>query len=598
MAEPDVLTAAPPPLTSPPVSAAKVLWGQFRYANHGFWRTPVAAFFTLVFPLSFLVILSAIYGNEVIDPSGLRLAQYTTPTFAVFAACMSCYVSLATGLAYARADGVLKRLRGTPLPPALLIAGRVLSSMWVAGVAVAIMVTVGAVFYDVQIIAANVPALVLTFLIGTACFAALGFAVVAVAPTPSSAMAIANTTLILLGFISGIFGIGDLPEGMRRVASVFPLKAFVEAFSDGFNPYVEAASPDWAALAIMVAWGLAGVLITWRALSWEPSAAALAWSRRRQGASVVVTADRTPARGLAEPVSGGAARSPAEGGALRERDTVHEVGSPGLGALVRSQTRYGIQQVLRDPMSAFFGVVFPILLVAFFAAVNGQGRWAGMSLAQYMCASFSVYGVATTGFVNLPGSIADHRAQGTLKRLRGTPLPPWAYLVGRVLAGLLLGLVTIALVYAVGALFFGVTLPPSRWAATVLTFVLSIGCFAACGLALVALVDSSQAVIAASLSILLPLSFVSDIFIIGVEQMPTVLNAIGWFFPLRHAVAAAVTASGGGALDGVFWRDLAVIAVWLLASALVAWRFFHWEPRRGHEATAPASPDDQDPSAG
>ncbi len=580
MADAATVTAATPAtVRAHAVSVPGMLWGQFRYSTKGFWRTPVAAFFTIVFPLSFLVILSAIYGNEVIDPStGLRLAQYTTPTFAVFGATMACYVSLATGLAYARAGGVLKRLRGTPLPPSLLVIGRILSSIWIAALAVAIMVTVGVVLYDVQIIGENVPALVLTFLVGTGCFAALGFAVAAAAPTPNSAMAFANSTLILLGFISGIFGIGELPTWMERLASVFPLKPFVEAFSAGFNPYVDAATPDWSALAVMVAWGIVGTLVTRRALSWEPSAAGADWLRRKQGASPE-DEEAQVAQAVATFRGADAAGVPAR------TTTVHEVGSPSLGSLVWTQVRYAMTQILRDPMSAFFGVVFPVLLVSFFSSVNDpDATWAGMSLAQYLCASFAIYGVATTGFVNLPGSIADQRALGILKRLRGSPLPPWAYLAGRVLAALVLGLFTVVLVFVVGVTFFEVALPPSRWAATLLVFVLAICCFAACGLALVAVVDSPQAVIAATLSILLPLSFISDIFIVGVEQMPTVLNAIGWFFPLRHAVSAAVTATSGGALDATFWLDLAVLAGWMVATALVAWRFFHWEPRQARSS--------------
>jgi ABC-type multidrug transport system permease subunit len=543
-------------------SAGRMLLGQCRYANRGFWRTPVSAFFTLVFPLSFLVILSAIYGNEVIDPAtGLRLAQYTTPTFAVFGATMACYVSLATALAFARANGVLKRLRGTPLPASLLVIGRILSSIWIAAIAVGVMVAAGVVLYDVQIIGAHVPPLLLTFLVGTGCFAALGFAVAAVARTPNAALAFSNTTLILLGFISGIFGIGELPSWMETLASVFPLKPFVDAFADGFNPYVDASTPDWAALAVMVAWGVVGVLVTWRALRWEPSAAGAAWRRRRYGS--------------AEPGE----PEPAVAATAAGQGVVREVGSPRVGTLVGSQTRYGVQQVLRDPMSAFFAVVFPVLLVSFFSAVNGpEATWAGLPLAQYLCASFAVYGVATTGFVNLPGSIAEHRAQRILKRLRGSPLPPWAYLIGRVLAALLLGLVTVVLVFAVGAVFFDVSLPPSAWVATVLTFVLTICCFAACGLALVAVVDGPQAVIAATLSVLLPLSFISGIFI-AVEEMPTVLNAIGWAFPLRHAVAAAVTATSGGALDATFWGHLGVLVLWTVGTGLVALRWFHWEPR-------------------
>ena len=142
-----------------------MLLGQVRYANRGFWRTPVAAFFTLVFPLSFLVILGALYGNEVIDPdTGLRLAQYTTPVFAVFGVCMACYVSLAhrPGLR-ARVRGAQAAARHARCRPPLHIAGRIGSAIWVSMLATVVMVGVGVAFYGVQIIWANVPALVLTF---------------------------------------------------------------------------------------------------------------------------------------------------------------------------------------------------------------------------------------------------------------------------------------------------------------------------------------------------------------------------------------------------------------------------------------------------
>jgi ABC-2 type transport system permease protein len=239
-----------------------------------------------------------------------------------------------------------------------------------------------------------------------------------------------------------------------------------------------------------------------------------------------------------------------------------------------------MQQVLRDPMSMFFAIIFPVLLVTAFSLIYGsEAQWGGLPLPQYLAAAFAVYGVGTMAFVNLPGSIADQRALGVLKRMRGTPLPPLLYLVGRVLAALVLGLATLVLVFVVAVAFLAVSLPPSTWAATLLTFVLAILCFAACGLALVSLVDSPQAVIALALSILLPLSFFSDIFI-SIEEMPTTLNAIGWTFPLRHAVAAAVTATSGGALDGTFWGHLAVLVLWTGIGLLVAWRFFHWEPRR------------------
>ena len=226
-------------------TVAPLLYGQVRYANRGFWRTPIAAFFTIVFPLSFLVILSSLYGNAVIDEeTGLRLAQFTTPVFAVFGVCMACYVSLALAVSYARGSGVLKRLRGTPLPPAVHIAGRIGSAMWVSMIATVVMVGVGVAFYGVQIIWANVPALVLTFAVGMACFSALGLAVAAIAPTPSAAQAFSNASLILLSFISGIFGFAELPEWMDRIANFFPLKHFVDPVAAGFNPYIDAVDPE------------------------------------------------------------------------------------------------------------------------------------------------------------------------------------------------------------------------------------------------------------------------------------------------------------------------------------------------------------------
>jgi ABC-type multidrug transport system permease subunit len=571
-------------LTERRPSPAGMLLGQVHYADREFWRTPIAAFFTLIFPLSFMVILSALYGNEVIDPdTGLRLAQYTTPVFAVFGSAMACFVQLGIAMAYARATGVLKRLGGTPLPPAVHVAGRVGSAIWLAAVAVLIMVVVGVVLYDVQIIWENVPALVLTFVVGTACFSALGLAVASVAPTPNAANAFCNASLILLSFISGIFGIGELPTWMDRLGSVFPLKPFVEAFSAGFNPYVEATSPDWANLAVMAAWGVLGAVIVWRAFGLEPRSGRVV-VRARRGKAAPEAVEEEPG----EAVLGGVAPTAhavdvaaALGAASRPwtRDDVATPGPPSVTSIVVGQTRYAMLQVIRDPMSLFFSVLFPVLLVTFFSLIYGEeAEWGGLPLPQYLAAAFAVYGVATAGLVNLPGTVTEQRSKRILARLRGTPVPPWAYIAGRVLAVLVFGLLTVVMVFAVGRIF-SVTLPPSTWAATLLTFVLAICCFAACGLAIATTVDGTQAAIAVGLSTLLPLSFISDIFI-AIEEMPTVLSAIGWFFPLRHAVHAAVTATSGGALDATFWGHLGVVSLWMLVAGLAAWRWFRWEPRR------------------
>ncbi len=566
---------------------APLLYGQVRYANRGFWRTPIAAFFTIVFPLSFLVILCSLYGNEVIDEeSGLRLAQFTTPVFAVFGVCMACYVSLSLAVSYARGSGVLKRLRGTPLPPPIYVAGRIGSAMWVSMIATVIMVGVGVVFYGVQIIWENVPALVLTFAVGMACFSALGLAVAAIAPTPSAAQAFSNASLILLSFISGIFGFAELPEWMDRIASFFPLVHFVDPVAAGFNPYVEASTPSWSDLAVMVAWGIVGGLLAWRRFRWEPTSGRVRVRHRGGRAESAEAAEAGVDEVELDRVLSTFAAVDIDGVPVRTQ-TVHEAGPAGrarMGALAWRQTRYTMTQILRDPSSMFFAILFPVILVTAFSLMYGsEARWDELPLPQYLAAAFAVYGVATMAFVNLPGSIAEQRSLLILKRLRGTPLPPILYLVGRIAAAVVLGLATLVLVFVVAVAFLDVSLPPSTWAATLLTFVLAIICFAACGLALVSLVDGPQAVIAVALCLLLPLSFFSDIFI-SIEEMPTVLNAIGWTFPLRHAVSAAVTATSGRALDASFWVHLGVLVLWTGIGLLVAWRFFHWEPRQARSS--------------
>ena len=127
---------------------------------------PVAAFFTLIFPLTLLVILCAVIGNVAVDEQGLRLAQYLVPVFAVFGIAMACFTSLAVHVAGDRESGVLKRLHGTPVPTWIQLAGLIGSRVWVSLVTVAVLLAVGAVFYDVQTVWHRLPALLLTLTVG------------------------------------------------------------------------------------------------------------------------------------------------------------------------------------------------------------------------------------------------------------------------------------------------------------------------------------------------------------------------------------------------------------------------------------------------
>jgi ABC-2 type transport system permease protein len=248
-----------------------LVWQQVRYQNKIFWRTPIAAFFTLVFPLMFLVLFTGIFGNDDIG-NGFTTAQFFAPGLAVFAAASATYTNLAIGTAISRDNGILKRVRGTPLPPWVYIAGRVGSAIYIAALAVVIMMGVAVVLYGVRIQTSTLPAAIVTFLVGVACFAALGMLVAALAPNGDATPAITNATLLPIAFVSDIFiATDDPPAWMTALGDFFPLKHFGDAFRDTFAPGVTGSQFDWASLGYMALWGVVAVILAVRFFKWEPS---------------------------------------------------------------------------------------------------------------------------------------------------------------------------------------------------------------------------------------------------------------------------------------------------------------------------------------
>ena len=252
-------------------SVGRLIWEQFRYQNKVFWRTPIAGFFTLVMPLMLLFLFVAIFGNEVIEGLGITGAQFSAPGLAVFGAVSAGYTGLAIGTAIARDNGLLKRVRGTPLPPWAYIAGRVSSATYQAFLAVLLLMGVGVVFFGVTVIPRTIPAAVVTFLVGVGCFAALGMLVATLAPSGDSTPAITNASLLPLAFISDMFfPISDPPTWMAIASKIFPVRHFAVTFREAFDPSQTGYGFNWTSLGVMLLWGLAAFLIAQRRFRWEP----------------------------------------------------------------------------------------------------------------------------------------------------------------------------------------------------------------------------------------------------------------------------------------------------------------------------------------
>lgn len=255
----------------PRPSTWNLLASQTSYQWKVFIRTPVAAFFTIVFPLMLLILFGAIFGSEEIEELGVTVAQYFAPALAVFSAANATYSNIGVGTAYQRDEGILKRTRGTPLPPSLFFAGKITASTLIALLAVVIMMAVGVFLYGIQIYPRTLLAAFVTFLVGTGCFAALGLLVAAVSPSGAAATAITNATLLPLAFVSGLFIpiTDESPSWLVTIGDIFPLKHFNEAFQAAFLPNTTGAQFDWTALGYMAAWGIVAALVGLRLFKWE-----------------------------------------------------------------------------------------------------------------------------------------------------------------------------------------------------------------------------------------------------------------------------------------------------------------------------------------
>lgn len=247
---------------------------QLRYDQTKFWRDPQAVFFTVAVPVVFLVIFAAVFGNETLDErQGLKVSTYYVPGIIALGVMSAGFVGLSIGIVEQRERGILKRLRSTPMPTAVFILSRAGVAALLILLITVILVAIGRVLYGVRIPTTSLPGVVLTLAVGTFCFCCLGFALSGVVRSANAAPAVANGIALPLQMISGIFfPVDQIPEGVLTVAKIFPVYHLAQALLDGFDPNGPVSGLDPTALAVMAAWGVAGLLVAVQAFHWEPQA--------------------------------------------------------------------------------------------------------------------------------------------------------------------------------------------------------------------------------------------------------------------------------------------------------------------------------------
>ena len=239
-------------------------------------RTPRAVATTFAFPLVIVVLFNALNSGTRVAAAGaaggkVAFAQFYTPSIGIFGLTMACYAGVVTGLAAARDSGLLKRVRGTPLPMSVYL-GAWLTGAALTGIAAVVLLFVVAVpAFGVHVYARMLPAAVVTLVLGAAALAALGLAVASLVRRADEAMPVAQLTFLPLSFISGVFyPLDGAPGWLLTVAHAFPLFHIVDAFDACFAPQTAGGGWDLGDLAVIALWGAVGLRVAARRFRWEP----------------------------------------------------------------------------------------------------------------------------------------------------------------------------------------------------------------------------------------------------------------------------------------------------------------------------------------
>ena len=243
-----------------------LLWHQIRYEQLSFWRNPQSAFFTFAFPVVIIMVFGALFrgasGSSYFY--GLSALQYYVPTIAALSVLGSCYSQLAIVLAMRRQNGILKRVRATPLPAWTYFLGLLAHCVMVSVVDVTLIAAVGRL-YGVPL-PTHWLALAAALVLGAASFCALGVAVASLIRNAEAAPAVVQLVLFPLVFISGTY-IPIHSALLNRIAGVLPVRPFNEAL---LGPFAQHAGPDWKNLGVLLAWGAAGALVAIARFRWNP----------------------------------------------------------------------------------------------------------------------------------------------------------------------------------------------------------------------------------------------------------------------------------------------------------------------------------------
>jgi ABC-2 type transport system permease protein len=235
-------------------------WEQFRLERKMFWRNPSAAFFNFMLPLLLLLLIASVFASDA------KELDVLIPGIAGMSVMATTFSALAFNLTFLREQGILKRIRGTPIPLISYFGGVLGSMVLNAAVQIVLVVVIGNLVYGVDwprdpLMLAGFTAL------GVVCFGSLGIAFAQAIPNFDAAPAYVNAVFLPAIFISGVFYSSDsLPAALKAIAEVLPLKHLIDGLSEAM---VGVAPNPLGAAAVVALWAAAGIFLAVRYFRWE-----------------------------------------------------------------------------------------------------------------------------------------------------------------------------------------------------------------------------------------------------------------------------------------------------------------------------------------
>lgn len=245
-----------------------------------------------------------------------------------------------------------------------------------------------------------------------------------------------------------------------------------------------------------------------------------------------------------------------------------------------------IRQFLRQRESVVFTLLFPLMLLAIFGSVFSSTRIApGVTYSQYFVAGMIASGLVNSGFQQLAISIPMERDYGSLKRLRGTPMPAASYFIGKTLLVLASMTFQVILLLAGGVIFFGIHLPAAsgKWITFTWLMLLGTACSTALGIAFSTIPKSGRGASAMVTPLVIILQFISGVFFIF-TQLPKWMQQVASVFPLKwltQGIRSVFLPDSFATQEVVHsWengRTFVVLLIWLVIGLFFSIRTFKWD---------------------